>query len=399
MRKRPRRRRPKRSGPSGDGQRRQKLSRKVRELYRPEAEGDAEAPDWHEELEGELERPVRGRARARGARQPTGAADAKEPGAEPGGSAPGTDAADRGGARTGRVVAISSGSCRVLDGERAVDCVLPSELARDQRSAVAVGDRVVYSAHGDSHRLRRVLPRSTVLSRPDPQNPRHERVIAANIDIAVHMESVVRPPLRPALIDRYQIAIARGGAEAAVCVNKMDLLATPEERRRELDKLVPYRELGLPILPCSAKTGEGIEELRALLAGRTAVFVGHSGVGKSSLLNALAPGLDADTGAVTRRSGTGRHTTTRSSLYRLADDIRIIDTPGIREFGLWQLTEDELAAYFEDFGPHAECCRFNDCAHVHEPECGVRAAVEAGDLPAARYEAYLRIRASLGSGD
>ncbi len=392
MRKRPRRRRPKRSGANGAGQRRQKLSRRVRELYRPDLADDPEAAEWHAELEGELARPGRGRGRQKTrsgerASDEAGVLDERD------------DEQATGSESTGRVIAISSGSCRVQCGEEALDCVLPSDLARNQRAVLAVGDRVAFATHGASHRLRRVLPRRTVLSRPDPRNPRDERVIAANIDIAVHVESVAQPPLRPALVDRYLIAIARGGADAAVCVNKMDLLSGTEERLRELAKLAPYRALGLSILPCSAKTGEGLDDLHKLLAKRTAVFVGHSGVGKSSILNALAPGLDADTGAVTRRSGTGRHTTTRSSLYRLEDGIRVIDTPGIREFGLWQLTEDELAAYFADFEEHAARCRFRDCAHTHEPDCGVRAAVEAGELSAARHEAYLRIRASLASGD
>lgn len=381
MRKRPSRKRAKRSRPGDAGQLQQKLSKRARELYRPESADDDPDGEWHAGLGEELDAPRRGRRGRAAGRQPEAAAGSGEP------AAPG---------QQGRVVSISSGACRVESAGREIDCVLPSDLARDQQAALAVGDEVVFSVHGDgAHRLSRVLPRRTCLSRPDPRNPRRERVIAANIDVAVHVASVVSPPLRPALIDRYVIAIERSGAEAAVCVNKIDLLGDGEARRRELDRLSPYRQLGLTLLPCSALTGEGLDAVRAHLAGRTAVFTGHSGVGKSSLLNALSPEANTATGRVQQRSGTGRHTTSRSSLYRLADGIRIIDTPGIREFGLWRLSSEELRAYFAEFAEHAGRCRFADCSHSHEPDCAVRAAADGHALAKARYAAYLRILSSL----
>ena len=302
--------------------------------------------------------------------------------------------------RQGRIVNLSSGACRVESDGEEVDCILPSDLARDQQAAVAVGDEVVFSTHGEhAHRLCRVLPRRTTLSRPDPRNHRRQRVIAANIDIAVHVASVVEPPLRPALIDRYLIAIERGGAAAAICVNKIDLLPTAEARREVMDRLRGYAHLAGAILPCSAVTGEGLERLRGLLAGRTAVLVGHSGVGKSSLLNALDPDLGAGIGQVSVALGKGRHTTTRSNLYRLAGDIRIVDTPGIRELGLWQLEAPELDTYFPEFAPLARQCRFSDCRHSHEPACAVRAAAETDEHLLARYQTYRRILSSLDCGD
>ncbi len=383
MSKRPRRRRVKRSTKGRGRQSRQLLTKEIRERYSPGSTDSDPDAEWHADLEQESDvQPRRGRPRPPDATPPAVA----EP--DPPLRATGPEL-------RGRVVAISSGACRVESDARGFDCVLPSELARDQRAAVAVGDRVIFAAHGaGAHRVHRVLERRTTLSRPDPHNPRRERVIAANVDVAVHIASVVEPALRPALIDRYLIAIDRGGAEAVVCVNKIDLLADPADRRRELERLDAYRSLAREILPASAITGEGLDALRALLAGRTAVFVGHSGVGKSSLLNALDPDQDAATARVGGR-GKGRHTTTRSSLYRLAGDIRIIDTPGIREFGLWQLTARELRAYFPDFDHHAAHCRFNDCSHHHEPACAVREAVASGDVARARFETYLRILASL----
>lgn len=354
------------------------LPKKVRELYSPgpvsEEDEDLEAEIWEKEIEPEPEPPVRpGGWRARPGR---GRARPPEEG------------------RSGVVVALGSGTCAVdCDGET-TDCVLPSRLASDQRAAVAVGDVVTFTAHGaEGHRVVEVAPRRTTLSRPHPHNPRRLRVIAANVDLVVHVASVGVPPLRPALIDRCVIATARGGAEPLVCVNKIDLLPGEEERRRELEGLGVYRDMGLQILVCSARTGEGIEALRAVLAGRTAVFVGHSGVGKSSLLNALDPRIDAAIGEVSLTSG--RHTTARSSLYRLAGGICLIDTPGIREFGLWKMTAAELRGYFPDFEELAAGCRFHNCTHRHEPECAVQAAVAAGTLDAARHATYLRIYASL----
>lgn len=404
MRKRSHKRRPKRSGRPHSRQHSQQLNKQVRELYpqpasdqpldsRKEgasprdlaADGHAhgEDSDWADSLSETLEAQQHYRPRKR--RRATKPSDSRQ-----------SEPLDNEQEQHGRVIAISSGACLVASGDATFSCILPSTLARDQKSALSIGDRVTFCHHGEkNHRVRRVLPRSSVLSRPDPLNPRRQRVIAANIDIAVHVASVIRPPLRPALVDRYLIAIERGGALPAVCVNKVDLLPDPAELQRELAPLAGYREMGVEVLTCSAHTGEGLAELRSLLTDKTAVFVGHSGVGKSSLLNALAPGLEAETGAVSAAHGRGQHTTTRSNLYQLSDGIEIIDTPGIREFGLWELSTQDLRSHFTDFEPFAARCRFANCSHVHEPNCGVRTAVDDGELRSMRYEAYLRILQSL----
>jgi ribosome biogenesis GTPase / thiamine phosphate phosphatase len=285
------------------------------------------------------------------------------------------------------VIAVSSGRCRAFRNGSEIECVVPSEVARRQRSSLAVGDRVIAEPiDGKLWRLVSILPRRTVLSRPDPLNPRVERLIAANIDIVIHVVSVRAPPLRPRLIDRFLIAIQRGGAQPAICVNKIDLA-----ENRELPELQPYEPLGIPIVVCSTRTGEGIDNLRSLIEGKTSALVGHSGVGKSSLLNALDARLQLATADVLKKRGTGRHTTTASTLFDLGDETYVVDTPGIREFGLWDITSESLREAFPEFLEAAAWCRFNDCTHLHEPDCEVKKRVERGEISPARYDAYVRL--------
>jgi len=291
------------------------------------------------------------------------------------------------------VISIGKGRCRLFHHQREFDCLVPAELAVRQKSVLAVGDRVLSELTDGVCRLNAVMPRRTVLSRPDPLNPRLQRLIAANIDVVIHVVSVKAPPLRPRLIDRFLIAIQRGGAQAAICVNKIDLL-DQDERVRELASLDPYRALGVPVIACSVKGNEGIAELRALVDGKTCALVGHSGVGKSSILNALDERLDITTGELHKR-GTGRHTTTASTLHDLGGDTYLIDTPGIREFGLWNMTLETLRDYFPEFAEPGEYCRFNDCTHLHEPGCAVKERAEAGELSGARYDTYVRLAEDL----
>jgi ribosome biogenesis GTPase len=300
-------------------------------------------------------------------------------------------------AESGLVVSITRGQCEVeIDGHTLV-CHLPKALALTQQSELAVGDRVrVARRPGGALAVAQILPRGSRLSRPDPFLAHRERVVAANVDLAVVVASLARPPLSTGLLDRYLVALAHGQVPALLAINKVDLTTGPREADPELVQLAPYRALEVPIVFCSTRTGEGIAELAAWLAGKTAVFVGHSGVGKSSLLNALAPGLDAAVGEVSAGLPKGRHTTSRSRIYRLDDGTRIIDTPGIREFGLWRMTARELAGYFDEFEPRAAACKFADCTHSHEPRCAVREAAAAGAISAERYATYLRILASLG---
>ena len=291
----------------------------------------------------------------------------------------------------GSVLFATSGTCRVLTDEgETLDCRLAPDLVAVQRSDLAVGDRVEIQDLHEEPVVVGIRPRRSVLSRHDsgPGGTRVERVIAANVDRAVIVAAACEPPLRPRLLDRYLVAVAHGGAGAAIAVTKVDLLDAAG--RRDILAAVEAHRSVVPVVLCSSTSGEGLDALREELAGETAVLVGQSGVGKSSLLNALEPELQLDTRTVGSQRK-GRHTTTASTLYELGGGTRLIDTPGVREFGLWDVGRDELRSYFPEFEEWSDGCRYRDCAHDREPQCGVRDAVEAGQLPAGRYESYRRL--------
>jgi ribosome biogenesis GTPase len=292
-------------------------------------------------------------------------------------------------ADAGVVISVSSGRCRVFWRDKELDCAIPPEIAVRQKSALAVGDRVTLAEEGGVWCIVGIVPRRSVLARPDPHHQHRQRLIAANVDLVIHVVSVRAPPLRPRLIDRFLIAIQRGGARPAICVNKIDLLEA-SDRIEELHKLDVYRDLGVPVVACSTRTGEGLDALRDEVEGRMSALVGHSGVGKSSILNALDERLQLATNTLHRR-GTGRHTTSASTLHDFGAGTYIIDTPGIREFGLWDLDRDSLRDYFPEFEALAPSCRFTDCSHVHEPDCEVKRSVEEGRLSRPRYDTYLRL--------
>lgn len=266
---------------------------------------------------------------------------------------------------------------------------LTPELIQKQQTEIAVGDHVITEDREGICFLTRVLRRKTKLSRPDPGVAARERVVVANVDTVVITVSVSAPPLHPRIIDRYLIAIQKGGAKPVIVLNKADLLDSEDD----IELLRPYRDQRIPVILVSAEQGIGVEELRGHLSRGTSAFVGHSGVGKSSLVRALLPGLEILVGGVSEGNRRGSHTTRRSTLYPLNEDARVIDTPGVREFGLWQIDQDELSWHFPEF---ANCnCKFRDCTHTHEPGCGVLTAVESGRVSAHRYDTFIRLRESL----
>ncbi len=288
------------------------------------------------------------------------------------------------------VIGAGPGACDVRIGGERVVCSLVAELRRRQQTSLAVGDRVLVRDANGAFVVERVLPRTSQLARQDPHNPHRERVVAANIDTVVIVTTLAQPPLLTGLIDRFLIAIERGGARAMICANKIDL-CTEAEREHELAKLAAYRDRGLRILACSATTGAGLADLSHALEGQVCAFVGKSGAGKSSLLNALLGREAIPAGDVRTTDGKGKHTTTRATLHELPEGTRIIDTPGIRSMGLAPLAVRDIARYFPEIALWADGCKFRDCTHTREPDCKVRLAVHEGRLAHARWIGYLRI--------
>jgi len=256
---------------------------------------------------------------------------------------------------------------------------------RSARTAVAVGDRVHVEREAGAGRIVVVLPRRGVVSRPDPHDPRRQRLLATNVDRVVVVTSAAEPPFAPGLVDRVLVAAEWCCVEGAVVVNKRDLV--PEEP----EETAVYRRMGYPVLFASAVTGEGVADLRAALAGRTSVVTGHSGVGKTSLLNAVEPGLGLRVGEVNPVTRRGTHTTTSSTLVELAGGGAVIDTPGIREFGLFNVPKRELTWLFRDLREVAPGCRFGDCLHLSEPGCAIPSALGDGRIAPWRWDSYQRL--------
>ena len=296
---------------------------------------------------------------------------------------------------SGTVVSVSSGLCVVeIDGAR-LPCRLRSGLTAAETSftnVAAVGDRVVVSDDGAGGGIvDEVLPRSTVLARPDVYHTHRRQVLAANVDQLLIVSSWREPPFWPELVDRCAIAALRSGLTPVLCVNKVDLV---EDERELDDAALPYERLGHAVLRTSAVTGEGIDVLRETLRGSTTALAGPSGAGKSTLIAAVQPGLDLRVADVDR-SGEGRHTTTQALMLGLDGGGFVVDTPGVREFGLAGLRRRELAGFFPEIASLAPGCRFGDCAHLAEPGCAVSAGRSSGGVPASRYDSYRAIRETL----
>lgn len=299
--------------------------------------------------------------------------------------------------RRGTLVEVQRRTATVRDdaGEETL-CAYSPGIRLGEFSNFAVGDRVEYYP-GDAAQeplITAILPRTSKISRPGP-GERHARelILAANVDLLVVTVAAAQPAFNARLLDRYLAVAERFGIEALICINKCDLQpVTPPE--------VLYLEtIGYDRVSCSAAQGTGLEALRDRLRGRLAVLSGPSGAGKSSLIAALVPDSDPRIGEVRESDGKGRHTTTTSHLYATGDGIRIIDTPGLRELGLWNVSESEVDAYWRDFQPYLGHCRFSDCAHRTEPACAVRQAVESGAIPEFRLQSYYRVLETLAGDD
>lgn len=282
---------------------------------------------------------------------------------------------------TGIVLERDGAAYRVLTPAGEVRAVLRGKVKRDT-PRVVVGDRVTLDAEGEGgvRGIAGVAARSSLLARRVPEG-RGTRPVVANVDQVLVMAATVDPVPIPQLLDRLLVVAEANDLPAAVILNKTDL----DPGTALADRL---RAAGYPVHLTSARTGEGLEALRATLAGRESVVTGPSGVGKSSLLNALDPGLGLRTGELSERIRRGRNTTVSAVMVALAGGGFLVDTPGFSEVGLWGLAPRDLAHCFPEFRPLVERCRFPDCSHVHEPGCTVREAVAAGTVAADRHESY-----------
>ena len=277
---------------------------------------------------------------------------------------------------TGRIVRSLSGFYDVQTGDRVVTCRARGIL-RKQGVSPLTGDMVEITVEHGKGMVERVLPRRNSFIRP----------AVANVDALVVFAANVNPVTEPFLIDR--VAAIAGDQEVPVylCINKCDLDPA-------LDLVRIYENAGFRVICTSAETGEGVEALRRLIAGKLTAFTGNSGVGKSSILNRLAPQLALPTGEVSEKLGRGRHTTRHVELYCLGEDTYVADTPGFSSFDTDQMEvilKENLQYAFPDFGKYIGKCRFDDCSHRKEPDCAVRQAWETGEIEKTRYDSYLRL--------
>ena len=255
---------------------------------------------------------------------------------------------------------------------------------------IAVGDWVSVLEAGDGTGvIHDVLPRKSQLSRRAPGTVPLEQVMVANVDQAVIVFAAAKPEPKWNLLDRYLITAESAGVPALVCITKLDLA---DEQALEED-LAVYRQIGYQIILTSSSNGRGVDEVRQALQGKVSILMGKSGVGKSSLLNAVQPGLGLKISAVGKgEMGKGRHTTTHLEMFSLTGGGAVVDTPGMREFTLWDVDEGGLAALFPEMRPYIGRCQFqSNCLHDHEPGCAIRQAVAAGKIDRRRYDSYLKI--------
>lgn len=295
----------------------------------------------------------------------------------------------------GLILRARSGFYSVLTNDgRMLEAQLRGVLKKDRQPTdlAVIGDRVRVSLLGETQaNIELVEPRSSKFSRrqPGPRGVWKEDMLVANVDQVLVVFACADPMPHVRMLDRFLVVAEHNDVPAVVVANKIDLVGL-EQAHATFD---PYEKIGYPVHLVSAREGIGVEELADRLSGRTSVVTGPSGVGKSTLLNAIQPGLRIETGEVSEFLHKGRHTTTSAELHPLTapGNGYVADTPGLRELGLWQIPPNELAWCFPEFEPFLGSCAFNDCRHIEEPRCAIRAAVAGGQISEARHDSYRRM--------
>ncbi len=313
---------------------------------------------------------------------------------------------DSGNLLTGLVLKAQSGFFTVQTARGPLVCRVRGRLLEERLGTdpVAIGDRVSVSVVEKLENdmviyegvIEEIAPRDHAFTRQAPSAegrraeklPDREQVIIANPDQVVFVFACANPEPRLKMLDRFLVIAEKSHIPALICANKVDLV----KRREAKDLFDLYDAIGYPVIYTSATKGTGIKDLRRALAGKVSALTGPSGVGKSSLLNAIQPGLGLAVKEVSEATTKGRHTTVAPELFPLKDGGFVADTPGIRAIALFNIEPSEIDGYFPDIRPFIQRCRFSDCRHEEEPGCAVRAAVEAGDIWYERYESYLRLR-------
>ncbi|MFZ1399127.1 MAG: ribosome small subunit-dependent GTPase A [Candidatus Promineifilaceae bacterium] len=293
----------------------------------------------------------------------------------------------------GTVVEVSRGLCRAAVNGDTIVCDVRGTLIAEgtgYTNILAVGDRVLVQPLSEARGLvEGVLPRRSGLARADSFDTHLKQILAANVDQLLVVAAWLEPKLWLQMVDEYLIGAQRNGLKTAVCLNKIDLA----KGQGEVEALVaPYRKLNIPVFLTAAAEGVGIPPVRDFLRGQATVLAGLSGVGKSTLLNGVQPGLQLRTSAVSNmKSREGRHTTTQAIMIPLEMGGSVVDTPGIKDMGLHGLHPDDLIIYYPELADVVGFCRFGDCTHVHEPGCVVKEAVENGRIALWRYDNYVNL--------
>lgn len=299
----------------------------------------------------------------------------------------------------GRVVQ-STGSWYKVDIGK--DEIVPSRLpgrfrleGKEVTNPIAVGDWVDVAINKDeSGTIEKIHERQNYITRQATHGRRGEHILVSNLDIAFVVQSIKQPKLKEGFIDRFLVTCEAYEVNAAIIINKLDL-ASPQDEGLIEDIQDIYEELGYQVYTTTAHDPECLLALKKELAGKTSVFIGPSGVGKTSLLNSIDPNYSEKVGEVSKSSNKGKHTTTYAKIIKLSNGGYLADTPGIREFGLFNIEPWELSLYFPEMLEHRKECKFNTCTHLHEPECGVMQAFERGEIEASRYDSYIKMLESL----
>lgn len=295
---------------------------------------------------------------------------------------------------TGRVIQTTGSWYQVLAEGKVITCRLKGKFKLsdlDTTNPLAVGDFVVLEqTENGEFVIAEILPRENYIIRQSPRQKHQRHILASNINQAILVATISKPRTSLGFIDRFICSAASFHIPVVIIINKVDLHTEKDKRQLEYMQQV-YPEIGIPVLALSAQNPNDILQFHDLLQDKTSLIAGHSGVGKSTLLNALNPDLNLKTGKISEKWNKGMHTTTFATMFEVFDNSFVIDTPGIKEFANLHIEPEEVSGYFSEINKYAESCQYNNCMHVQEPNCAVIKAVEEGKIALTRYENYLNI--------